>query len=85
MTEQVWLTDNGVEITPGLRVFTNDWEWGTVLEENWKYQGPTDPGGEHFDGWFRVRLDLQGDEGYRLYNGERMTTSEEHKPDPRKK
>jgi hypothetical protein len=67
-------TADGVLITPGLRVFTNDWEWGTVTERQFERGGMSDPGGEYFDGWFEVQLD--GRTGYKIYNGERMTTRE---------
>ena len=55
-------TDNGVPITIGLRVFTNNWRWGTVVEppREWDERG-----------WFTVDEDGHG----RLsLNGERMTT-----------
>jgi hypothetical protein len=68
----MYKTDNGVEITPNLRVFTNDWEWGTVDAAQFESGGMSDPGGEFFDGWFKVRLD--GSIGSKIYNGERMTT-----------
>ena len=80
----MWETDDGVEITPGLRVFTNDWEWGTVLPEQFTRGGSCDPGGKYFDGWFRVALDTNpGDTRGGLYNGERMSASgPPEKPDP---
>jgi hypothetical protein len=64
-------TDNGVEITPNLRVFTTDWAWGTVLPEQFTRGGMCDPGGQYFSGWFRVRLE---DGRENIYNGERMST-----------
>ena len=64
-------TDNGVSITPGLRVFTNDWEWGTVEPGQCTSGAVSDPGGEWFNGWFRVALDSGST---KIYNGERMTT-----------
>ena len=65
-------TDNGVTIVPGLRVFVNDWSWGTVV-------APTDeylPADER-DGWWLVKIDddAQYCAGYtKSYNGDRMTT-----------
>lgn len=61
-------TSDGVKIEIGLRVFTNDWSWGTV----------TEPPREWDDrGWWRVQIDA--DAKYcagqtKTYNGERMTT-----------
>lgn len=62
-------TSNGVEIALGLRVFTNDWSWGTVVAapDEWS------------DGWWKVKID--DDASYcagmtKSYNGERMTTRE---------
>lgn len=71
MATKTYRTDNGVEITPDLRVFTNDWEWGTVTAEQFTSGGMCDPGGEYFNGWFDVRLDSGR---VKIYNGERMTT-----------
>lgn len=79
-------TDNGVEITPGLRVLTNDWEWGTVDPAQFESGGSMDPAGEFFDGWFDVTYGDDAPEEFRgrtkSYNGERMTTSQMHKKDP---
>jgi hypothetical protein len=71
--EKKFYTDNGVEITPGLRVMTNDWRWGTVEASQFTDGGLTYPGGEYFDGWFYVIYDGQDGRGSR-FNGERMTT-----------
>lgn len=56
-------TSNGVTITIGLRVFTNDWLWGTVVEApaEWDERG-----------WWTVELDNHGRR--KTYNGDRMTT-----------
>lgn len=70
--EGKYYTDNGVEITPGLRVMTNDWKWGTVEPKQFTNGGMTYPGGELFDGWFFVIYD--GDERGSRFNGERLTT-----------
>ena len=67
-----WVTHNGVEITPNLRVFTNDWVWGTVVPEQFEGNGLCEPGGQYFDGWFSVRLDSGA---VKIYDGQRMTTS----------
>lgn len=72
-----YYTDNGVEITPGLRVFTNDWSWGTVLPEQFTSGGMCEPGGEYFNGWFKVKID--DDTEYcagatKTYDGQRITT-----------
>lgn len=67
----VYKTSDGVEITPGLRVFTNDWEWGTVDAKPFERGGLSDPGSPYFQGWFDVVMD----NGRRsLYDGSRMTT-----------
>lgn len=64
-------TDNGVEITPGLRVFTNDWVWGEVCPEQFESGSVLDPGGQYFNGWFKVKLESGK---ISLYNGERLST-----------
>lgn len=89
MKAQVWKTDNGVEITPGLRVFTNDWSWWQVGHKQFTERDRNgepyvnSPGGLYFDGWFRCykvqdnTKDGPVDEDnqqYTIYNGERMTT-----------
>ena len=84
--EKLFKTFDGVEITPGLRVLTNDWVWGTVLPEQFETDYSTGPNGKYFDGWFRVALDTNpGDTRGGLYNGERMTTRSNEKPDPKAK
>jgi hypothetical protein len=80
-------TFDGVEITPNLRVWSPyTMEWGTVLESNWKYKGLTDPGGEYFDGWWKIRGDTPA--GSALLNGTRMAhvppAGSGAKPDPTK-
>jgi hypothetical protein len=65
-------TDDGVEITPGLRVFTNDACWGTVEAQQFERGGRANPGGDLFDGWFQV--ELENGAGTRSYDGERMST-----------
>ncbi|MFJ6183743.1 hypothetical protein [Streptomyces sp. NPDC092295] len=64
-------TSDGVEIVAGLRVFTTDWEWGTVDAEQFERGGLLDPGGAHFDGWFGVTLDSGWST---IFNGERLMT-----------
>jgi len=56
-----YFTSDGVQIEPGLRVFTNNARWGTV----------TDDRAGAYDGWFNVDED---DKGKTLLNGERMST-----------
>jgi hypothetical protein len=60
-----WSTDDGVPVTVGLRVFTNDWEWGTVVEVG----GLSSISGD--EAWHRVKLD-SGPE--RSYDRSRLTT-----------
>lgn len=60
------VTSDKVEISVGLRVFTNDWSWGTVIEAPSEYN----------DGWWKVKID--DDASYcagqtKSYNGERLT------------
>lgn len=63
-------TYDGVEITPNLRVWSPyTMSWGTVLVTNWKYQGLTDPGGQYFNGWWKIGND---DGTGALLNGTRM-------------
>lgn len=71
-------TSNNVEISIGLRVFTNDWSWGTVVKE---------PSGWDTDGWWSVKID--DDAEYcagqtKTYDGQRLTTRAPAgvKPDP---
>lgn len=63
-------TSNGVEIAVGLRVFTNDWAWGTVTAP---------PAAWDEAGWWTVTLDTNpdyhnGGGQVKTYNGDRMTT-----------
>lgn len=61
-------TANGVPIRIGLRVFTNDWAWGTVVDLPAEWDDA---------GWYGVRIDDDAPycAGHRkTYNGERMTT-----------
>lgn len=65
-------TSNGVTIVVGLRVFTNDWAWGTVTAPPAEWDEP---------GWWEVVLDknpkyYNGGGQRKTYNGERMTTVE---------
>lgn len=75
-------TDDGVLITPGLRVMTNDLEWGSVGRDQFMRTSPMAPGGQHFEGWYSVELNDTGRE--KDFNGERLTTdgSRFSKPDP---
>lgn len=62
-------TSDGVTIALHLRVFTNDWSWGTVVKE---------PAVWDDRGWWMVKID--DDAPYcagqtKSYNGERMTTT----------
>lgn len=73
----VYRTYDGVEIIPGLRVFTTSARWGTVEANQFTRGRSTDPGGEFFDGWFDVVEDDdkgQPGGGTVLLNGERMST-----------
>lgn len=54
------VTDDGVPIREGLRVFGYDYKWGTVGKEH-----------RHTPGWWDVHLD---DGGRPMYDGSRMTT-----------
>lgn len=61
-------TSNGIPITLHMRVFTNDYSWGTVVAPpaDWDERG-----------WWKVKID--DDAPYcagqvKTYNGERMTT-----------
>ena len=67
----VYRTADGVEITPGLRVYTIDCVWGTVEAAQFTPGGRTDPGGDCFDGFFKVEV---GTGDIRLYDGSRMST-----------
>lgn len=78
------LTDDGVEVTEGLRVFTNDWVWGTVTAvcadrspamHSFHADHPNDTRNGVEGCWHTVDLDT----GYvREYNSDRMTTKSPH-------
>ena len=76
---RVFGTTDGVPITPGLRVFTNDWCWGTVMPEQFTSGRSTAVYGDYFDGWFQVALD---NGNVRAYNGDRLSTREPTFADP---
>ena len=64
-------TADGVAITPGLKVITNDLKWG-IVEPN-QFMSEHDafgPGGEYFDGWYLI----VHEDGtlYAKFNGERL-------------
>lgn len=69
-----WHTDNGVRITPGLRVFTNEYAWATVDAEQFEPGGKVHDAG--FDGWFYVTYepDQEWGQGRKAFNGERLST-----------
>jgi hypothetical protein len=67
---QTYYTYDGVEITPGLRVWTHNACWGTVDADQVTRGGSCDPGGEYFDGFFRVNEETGS---CPLLNGERMS------------
>lgn len=83
---QKYYTDDGVEITPGLRVFTNDWSWYVVGSKQFTERDDNgepylnNPGGQYFDGWFRCWPEgtSESEGNGTIYNGERMTTREPH-------
>lgn len=52
----------------GMRVFTNDWEWGTITEV-----ADGDTCGTYCEAWHTVKLD-SGKE--KIYNCDRLTTKE---------
>jgi hypothetical protein len=67
MANSTCKTSNGVTIELGLRVFTNDWAWGSVVGEPSEYNPE----------WWSVKLD--DDAAYcagqtKTYDGDRMTT-----------
>lgn len=62
-------TYDGVPVTVGLRVFTNDWEWGTVVETEASRMYPR----EDPDAWHKVKLDSGRTN---IYNRDRLTTRE---------
>lgn len=64
-------TDNGVPITPGLRVLTNDLTEGTVSRAQFMRNSSIDPGGQYFNNWYDVDIDGYG---RKSFNGERLTT-----------
>lgn len=79
-------TYDGVEIKPGLRVWSPyTMSWGTVEPSNWKYQGISDPGGKYFDGWYYVKQDDTGRSA--SLNGTRFATQNltNGVPDPQAK
>jgi hypothetical protein len=68
-----YYTSDGVEITPDLRVMTNEAQWGVIDQEQFTRGRSTDPGGGFFDGWFVVRYE---DDSESLMNGDRLRTTE---------
>lgn len=66
-------TYDGVEITPGLRVWSPyPYQWGNVDEAQFVDPSPiTGVGGQYFDGWYKVRLD---DGKMETLNGTRMAS-----------
>lgn len=64
-------TVDGVKITPGLRVYGYDGEWGTVVPEQFG-ANVHNPDDEYFDGWYKVKLDSGR---VTIYNGVRMRTN----------
>lgn len=72
-TEIPYFTSDRVEITPGLKVMTNEAKWGVIDPAQFIRGCNTDPGGQYFDGWFIVLYE-NGDRA--LMNGERLRTTE---------
>jgi hypothetical protein len=74
--ERQWMkTSDGVDITPGLRVFTYDYKWGIIDSEDFERLSQRNSTTKweltSNDFWFRVKY-ANGSNG--LYNGERMIT-----------
>lgn len=66
-------TADGIAITPGLRVITNDLKWGTVEVDQFMNEAdPFGPGGQHADGWYH--LNHEDGTRYARFNGERLGT-----------
>ena len=57
----------------GMRVFTNDWEWGTIIElgDSSRYGEERDHCGTYCEAWHRVSFD---DGHIKSYNCDRLTT-----------
>jgi hypothetical protein len=66
---------SGEAPTVGLRVFTNDWEWGTIekVGSSLAYDGTPKVCGTYCQSWHEVRLDSGR---YTSYNCDRLTTKE---------
>jgi hypothetical protein len=72
---QAHYTDDGVPITPGLKVRTKDNWWGIVYPDQFLADGLDLPGGKFFDGFYYVHP--EGDvTGGKKYNGERLSTKD---------
>ncbi|MBQ6358489.1 MAG: hypothetical protein IJI97_05970 [Clostridia bacterium] len=69
---ETYYTSDGVEITPGLKVMTNEVKWGIIDPAQFTSGRSTHPGGEYFNGWFDV---LYEDGSRVLMNGERLRTT----------
>lgn len=69
---ETYYTSDGVEITPGLKVMTNEAKWGVIDPEQFGTGRSTKVGGEFFDGWFDVLYE-NGDKV--PMNGERLRTT----------
>lgn len=65
---------SGEEPSVGLRVFTNDWVWGTIIKvgDSSKMGPERDHCGTYCEAWHEVRLD--GRDGVKIYNCDRLTT-----------
>lgn len=72
----------GTTPTEGLRVFTNDWSWGTIIQvaDSNHFAGTDrDRCGTYCEAWHTVRIDA--DAKYcagqtKIYNCDRLTTRE---------
>lgn len=72
-------TVDGVLISPNLRVFGYDMEWGNVDPANWDEGKYNHPGTHNFDGWYYVIWDS----GKRdIADGSRMITKTTLSTDP---
>jgi hypothetical protein len=69
---KAYRTSDGVPITPGLRVLTNELQWGTVAKAQFSNGNQCAPGGAYFNGWFEVIYD---DGTFVLQDGGRITTT----------
>lgn len=68
-------TTDGVAITPGLRVITNDFRWGLVEATQFLSESSVAPGGQFFDHFYLLN-DETDRYPYARFDSERLSTKD---------